>query len=114
MDRVNAHHPFELPEAVGLATVDVSFISLQKVLPNVIKVLDRDGLLITLFKPQFEVGRDQVGKGGIVRDPAIHAAALGRFLCWVLESGLRPRGLVPSPVLGAEGNQEFLVMLRRR
>ena len=111
MERVNAHYPFSLPEKVKLASVDVSFISLEKVLPNVTGLLEDSGLLIVLFKPQFEVGKGEVGKGGIVRDPQLHAKALGRFICWAIEHGLRIRRLTPSPILGAEGNREFLLLL---
>lgn len=112
MDRVNAHYPFELPEKVGLATVDVSFISVLKVLPNVIPWVVPGGDLIVLVKPQFEAERRQVGKGGIVKDPKVHAQVLTRVLVWALDHHLRLRGLVPSPILGTEGNREFLVWVR--
>ena len=111
MERINAHHPIELPEKVNLATMDMSFISVTSVIPNVIGHLTTPGYIIVLFKPQFEAKRDEVGKGGIIRDPQIHARVLGRFIVWITENNLRLRGLVASPILGAEGNKEFLIWL---
>ena len=114
MERVNARYPFTLPELVDLATVDVSFISLEKIVPPVADVVKCGGQLIVLVKPQFEAGRQQVGKGGIVREPLVHAAVLGRFICWAIDHSFRLRGLVASPILGAEGNREFFVLLQKR
>jgi 23S rRNA (cytidine1920-2'-O)/16S rRNA (cytidine1409-2'-O)-methyltransferase len=65
-----------------------------------------------LLKPQFEVGREHVGKGGLVKDPLLHARVLGRFISWAIENGFRLRGIIPSPLLGAAGNREFFVLLR--
>jgi len=113
MERVNARHPFTLPEPVDLATVDVSFISLEKVVPSVSTLVKDGGHLIVLVKPQFEAGKRQVGKGGLVKDPLVHAAVLGRFICWAVDHSFRLGGLVASPILGAEGNKEFLVLLRK-
>jgi 23S rRNA (cytidine1920-2'-O)/16S rRNA (cytidine1409-2'-O)-methyltransferase len=112
MERVNARYPFSLPEPVDLATIDISFISLEKVVPNIAKLVKPAGKLICLVKPQFEVGRDQVSKGGVVKDPLLHAHALGRFISWAVEKGLRMGGLIPSPILGASGNREFFVLLK--
>ena len=78
MDRTNARHLEQLPEPVDLATIDVSFISLKLILPAVIGWLRPGGQIVALIKPQFEAGREQVGKGGVVRDPAIHRAVLER------------------------------------
>jgi len=111
MENVNAHYPFSLPERVEIVTADVSFISLEKIIPNVTSVLEDEGILVVLFKPQFEAGKNQVGKGGVVRDPNVHASALGRFICWAIEYRLRIRGLIPSPILGASGNREFFLLL---
>jgi 23S rRNA (cytidine1920-2'-O)/16S rRNA (cytidine1409-2'-O)-methyltransferase len=111
MERVNAHHHFELPEKVNLATMDLSFISVTKVIPNVVENLLPTSYIIVLFKPQFEAERDEVGKGGIIKDPQTHARALGRFIVWITENNLRLRDLVASPILGAEGNKEFLIWL---
>ena len=111
MEKVNAHYPFELAEGVDVATVDVSFISLRQVLPNVLPHLERWGRVVALVKPQFEAQRREVGKGGVVRDPLIHAKVLGRLVRWTAEAGLRLRGITPSPILGAAGNREFFLHL---
>ena len=111
MERVNARHPFELPEMVDLATVDVSFISLTKLLPSVMEHVRPSRPIVALVKPQFEALRREVGKGGVVRDPAIHAAVLARLIAWVVDHGLRLRGLTPSPLLGSAGNREFFLLL---
>jgi len=111
MERVNAHYPFSLPEKVNIATIDLSFISLTKVIPNVVDHLTQPGYIIVLFKPQFEARRQEVGKGGIIKDPQVHALVLGRFIVWAINHDLRLRGLVASPILGAEGNKEFLIFL---
>ena len=111
MERVNAHHPFSLPEKVNIATVDLSFISVTKAIPNIVNHLTQPGSIIVLLKPQFEARREEVGKGGIIKDPQIHALVLGRFITWITDHDLRFRGLVASPILGAEGNKEFLILL---
>jgi len=113
MERVNAHYPFLLPEPVSLATVDVSFISVRKVIPNILAWIKEPAWLIVLVKPQFEAPRSQVKKGGIVKDPLVHAQVLGSVANWAIHSGLRVAGLVPSPILGTEGNREFFLLLRR-
>jgi 23S rRNA (cytidine1920-2'-O)/16S rRNA (cytidine1409-2'-O)-methyltransferase len=113
MERVNARYPFTLPELADLATLDVSFISLEKVVPAVADVVRGSGRLIALVKPQFEAGRRQVGKGGLVKDPLVHAAVLGRFICWAVDRGFGLEGLVASPIFGADGNREFFVLLRK-
>ena len=111
MERVNAHHPFSMPEKVNIATMDLSFISVTKVIPNLISHLAKPGYIIVLLKPQFEAERKEVGKGGIIKDPQIHARVLARFISWITQHDLRLRGLVTSPILGAEGNREFLILL---
>jgi 23S rRNA (cytidine1920-2'-O)/16S rRNA (cytidine1409-2'-O)-methyltransferase len=111
MERINAHHPFALSEKVNIATIDLSFISVTQVIPNVVVHLAQPGCLIVLFKPQFEAKRKEVGKGGIIKDPQIHALVLGRFIAWITDHSLRLRGLIASPILGAEGNKEFLIYL---
>ncbi len=112
MERVNARYLTSLPEPVQLATVDVSFISLTLILPRVREWLTPDGAVIALIKPQFEAGRDQVGKGGVVRDPAVHRQVLYRVLRWAEGHGLAPRGLIRSPLVGPAGNVEFLAWLQ--
>jgi len=112
MERVNARYPIPLPEKVDLATIDLSFISVEKVIPSVAQLLKDDGYLLVLIKPQFEAKRSEVGKGGIVKQATIHALVLGRFIAWVVDHGFRLGGLVASPILGASGNREFFVLLR--
>jgi len=96
MDRVNARYPISLPEKVDLATIDLSFISVEKVLPSVAKLLKDDGCIIVLVKPQFEARREEVGKGGVIKQPIVHARVLGRFIAWLTEYGFRLGGLVAS------------------
>lgn len=112
MERTNARYPIPLPEKVDLATIDLSFISVRKVIPSVVKLLKDNGYIVALFKPQFEVERREVGKGGVIKEPQLHATVLGRFIAWVVEHGYRLRGLVASPILGAEGNKEFFLLLK--
>ncbi|MBI4313079.1 MAG: TlyA family RNA methyltransferase [Chloroflexi bacterium] len=111
MERLNARYPFDLPQLVDLATVDVSFISLALVLPSVAQHVKPGEDIIALVKPQFEAQRGQVGKGGVVRDVRVHAEVLARVIVWAVEHGFRLRGLTPSPLLGDAGNREFLLWL---
>ena len=111
MERVNARYPISLPERVDLVTVDLSFISVEKVLPPVAGLLKDGGTIVVLVKPQFEAGRKEVGKGGVIREPAVHALVLGRFIAWMVGHGFRLKGLVASPVTGAAGNREFFVLI---
>ncbi len=108
MDRTNARYLERLPEEVDLATVDVSFISLKLILPAVTGWLRPGGRIVALIKPQFEAGRRQVGKGGVVRDPAIHRAVLEDLTAWAQTQGLTLLGLIRSPITGPAGNAEFL------
>jgi 23S rRNA (cytidine1920-2'-O)/16S rRNA (cytidine1409-2'-O)-methyltransferase len=98
----------EIGEQVDLITMDVSFISVTLILPAVTPLLRAGGRMVILVKPQFEAGRGQVGKGGIVRDPEVHRAACERVETAVREAGFRTV-LMDSPILGAEGNKEFLL-----
>ena len=109
-EQVNARHlaPGDIPELCSLAVFDVSFISVTMIVPAVVPVLQPNGEMIILAKPQFEVGKRQVGKGGIVRDPALHLEACRRVQATVEELGFRTE-LMDSPILGAEGNREFLL-----
>jgi len=113
MERTNVRHLRELPEPIHLATVDVSFISLTLVLPRIRDWLVPGGAVIALIKPQFEAGRTQVGKGGVVRDPSIHRQVLHHILTWAGQNGLPPQGLIRSPITGPAGNVEFLALLIR-
>jgi 23S rRNA (cytidine1920-2'-O)/16S rRNA (cytidine1409-2'-O)-methyltransferase len=112
MERVNARYPISLPERVDLVTIDLSFISVEKVIPSVAKLLKDDGYLLVLIKPQFEAKRREVGKGGIIKQPLVHARVLGRFINWMVGRGFRLGGLIASPILGASGNREFFALLR--
>ena len=112
MDRLNARYPIPLPEKIDLATLDLSFISVKKVIPSVAKLLKDKGYLLVLIKPQFEAKRGEVGKGGVIKEPLLHATVLGRFIAWMVEYGFRLKGLVASPILGSSGNKEFFVLLK--
>lgn len=111
MDRTNARYLERLPEPVALAVVDVSFISLRLILPRVIGWLQpgtAESRIVALIKPQFEAGREQVGKKGVVRDPAVHRAVLEELTGWANAGGLSLEGLIRSPITGPAGNVEFL------
>ena len=112
LDRVNARYPIDLPEKVDLVTIDVSFISVKKVIPAVACLLKDGGSLVVLIKPQFEARRGEVGKGGVIKRPIIHARVLGRYIAWMIENKYRLVDLVASPVPGASGNREFFVLMR--
>ena len=111
LERTNARNTFELPELVDAITIDVSFISLKLILPEVIKHLKSSGLIIALVKPQFESEKYEVGKGGVIKDPFVHARILGRFIIWLSKSELRLKNLIPSILAGTTGNKEFFVLL---
>ena len=110
IERVNARDLDSFPERVSLVVADLSFISLEKVLPAVRQAAP-EGEVVALFKPQFEVGKGEVGKGGIVRDPLIVGAALERFRTWCGRNGYQVAGEAASELTGAEGNQEFFFHL---
>jgi 23S rRNA (cytidine1920-2'-O)/16S rRNA (cytidine1409-2'-O)-methyltransferase len=113
-EQFNARHMVlaDLGEPVRLAVMDLSFISLTKVLPAVFSVLAEDGNVVCLIKPQFELRREDVGKGGIVRDEALHQRAIDKIRRFVTEEqGRQWRGLIPSPITGTDGNQEFLAWI---
>jgi 23S rRNA (cytidine1920-2'-O)/16S rRNA (cytidine1409-2'-O)-methyltransferase len=98
-----------VPESIDIAVIDVSFISLEKVVPSILKFFKPGSELVALIKPQFEVGREQVGKGGIVRDEAARKAAVDRVTDFIRGLGLEVKGIVPSPITGQDGNVEFLI-----
>ena len=102
----------DFAERFGLSVCDVSFISATLIIPSIVPLVDERGEMVILVKPQFEVGRDQVGKGGIVREPQLHQAACDRVREAVEALGFRTE-LMESPILGAEGNREFLLYGRR-
>ena len=113
-EKVNARYltTEDFDEPVAFASIDVSFISLELILPAVKTFLD--GELVALIKPQFEVGKRDVGKGGIVRDIEKRTAAVDRVVAFARENGFEPRGVIESPVRGAEGNVEYLMYARTR
>jgi 23S rRNA (cytidine1920-2'-O)/16S rRNA (cytidine1409-2'-O)-methyltransferase len=113
-EQFNARHmvPEDIGEVARLAVMDLSFISLTKVLPAVFSVLAEDGGIVCLIKPQFELRREDISKGGIVRDPSLHQQAIDKIRCFVTgEHGCEWRGLIPSPITGMDGNQEFLAWI---
>ncbi len=112
LEGINARHLAAdgLPERCDLITVDVSFISLLQVVPALLPHLRPEGLLLALIKPQFEVGRAAVGKGGIVRDKAVRRQVIDERVEGLAALGLQPRGVIDSPVAGAEGNVEALAL----
>ncbi len=112
MERTNARYVTHLPEPIQLATVDASFISLRLLLPVMRGWLAPGGHIIALIKPQFEAGKGEVGKGGVVRDPAVHRRVLTALLTWAEAEGLGNRALLASPLLGPKGNREFLWWLQ--
>ena len=115
LERRNARDldPAWLPGRVDLVTIDVSFISLRLVLPGVPAVLRPGADIVALVKPQFEAGRHEVGKGGLVKDPAVHQAVQDRVADAARHCGLTPVAFTPSPITGATGNQEFLLHLKQ-
>ncbi len=112
MDRTNARYVESLPEPIDLSVIDASFISLRLILPAVLKWLRAQAQIVALIKPQFEAGRDRVGKGGVVRDPEIHADVLRSIGQVARELGCSPIDLIRSPIEGPAGNVEFLIWLR--
>ena len=102
-----------IPEAVDLIVCDASFIGLAKVLERPLTLAAPDARLMALIKPQFEVGRESVGKGGVVRDSALHASACADVATWIAAQGWTVEGIVPSPITGPEGNVEFLIAANR-
>jgi 23S rRNA (cytidine1920-2'-O)/16S rRNA (cytidine1409-2'-O)-methyltransferase len=117
MERINARTltPDDLPgdaRSFDIVAVDVSFISLRHILPVIPPLLAAAGDVVALVKPQFEAGREEVGKGGIIRDPDVHARVVDEVVAAADRLGLRRAGLIPSPIEGMEGNREFLLHLR--
>ncbi|HZD11050.1 MAG TPA: TlyA family RNA methyltransferase [Candidatus Binatia bacterium] len=112
MERTNARYLEVLPEPVSLVVIDVSFISLRLILPAVKGWLAEGGEIVALVKPQFEAGREQVGKGGVVRDPAVHRQVTSDLWEWTAQRQLGPQDVIRSPIEGGAGNEEFLLWLQ--
>jgi 23S rRNA (cytidine1920-2'-O)/16S rRNA (cytidine1409-2'-O)-methyltransferase len=115
LEKTNIRHlkPHDVKEKIGGAVIDVSFISLKLVIPPVSDLLTEDAFIIALIKPQFEVGKGQVGKGGVVRDPTLHEEVTHDLSCFFEGLGWRDMGHVASPILGPKGNREFFIYLKR-
>ena len=114
-ERTNARHltADHVPEPIGLIVCDASFIALAKVLATPLGFAAPTARLVALVKPQFEAGREEVGKGGVVRDPAVHARVCAAAAAWIEAEGWTVAGIVPSPITGPEGNVEFLLAAHR-
>jgi len=104
----------QVQELVDICVIDVSFISLTLILPNAFALLKPDGVILALIKPQFELQRPDVGKGGIVRDPLLHQKAQDKIVAFVDDLGHVVGGIAPSAIKGADGNQEFFACIRKR
>ena len=115
LEKTNIRHvkPGDIKGPIDGAVVDVSFISLRLVVPPVSDLLERNAFIIALIKPQFEVGKGQVGKGGVVRDPVLHQRVVSQLTEFFEELGWSAQGPIPSPLLGPKGNREFLIYLSR-
>ena len=111
-EEVNARHlaPSDFKDKFDLITIDVSFISLTKILPALVPLLTRSGRIIALIKPQFEVGKGEVGKGGIVKDPSQHQRVITKVNAAAESFGVKVSGVIESPIKGADGNVEFLAL----
>ncbi len=103
----------DVPHLVSIVTIDVSFISLRHILPALPPFLEPAHDVVALVKPQFEAGKDEVGRDGVVRDPLVQATVIGRVAWWAVNHGLRVRGLTTSPLLGPAGNREFFLLLEK-
>jgi 23S rRNA (cytidine1920-2'-O)/16S rRNA (cytidine1409-2'-O)-methyltransferase len=114
IERKNIRHlDFEtLSQLVDLVTIDVSFISLKKVVPEILKFMKKDARILALIKPQFEVGRRNVGKKGVVRDPDLHAGVIEDLIEFFAKMRLIHEFVIPSPILGPKGNREFFISLK--
>jgi 23S rRNA (cytidine1920-2'-O)/16S rRNA (cytidine1409-2'-O)-methyltransferase len=113
---VNARHLTvnHIPEPVDMVVCDASFISLTKVLPASLGLVKSGGMLAALIKPQFEVGKGQVGKGGVVRDPELHQAVQDDIAAWLAnDMGWQVHGITESSITGPEGNREFIIAARK-
>jgi len=115
LERKNIRYlkPQEIGERVDLVVIDTSFISVEKFLPNLIPMVREGGEIVALLKPQFEVGKGEVGKGGVVRDKRKHREVLDRISRFSESIGLEVRGTVESPLPGPKGNREFFIYLQK-
>ena len=116
IERTNIRHmpAGSLPQAVDLVTIDVSFISLRIVVPSVVKFMRNEAKIIPLIKPQFEVGKEYVGKGGVVRDLQLHEAVIADLTAFFSQQKFQATSVIPSPIKGPKGNREYFVCLIRQ
>ncbi len=114
MERTNARQlcPTDLPEPIDLAVIDAAFISLRLLIPPLLPLFKDSAAIMALIKPQFEVGKGQVGKGGVVRDEALHQQVIADTIAFAARLSLTNTGVCASPILGPKGNKEFLIYLR--
>ncbi|MGI8432209.1 MAG: TlyA family RNA methyltransferase, partial [Chthoniobacterales bacterium] len=114
-EKLNARHLSreQISEPIELCVIDVSFISLTLILPNAFELLTPDGVILALIKPQFELARADVSRGGIVREPELHAKAQEKIVAFSATLGARVGGLFPSTITGTDGNQEFFICLQK-
>ncbi len=115
MERMNIRSmpEYMIKEPVDIVTIDVSFISLKIVVPAVLKFMKNSACMICLIKPQFEIGKGKVGKGGVVRDPVLHERVIEELCKFFTENNLTCSSVLPSPILGPKGNKEFLIHLKK-
>ena len=115
LEKINARQLSreQIPEPIDLCAIDVSFISLTLILPNAFALLTPNGVILALIKPQFELARGEIGRGGIVRDPRLHDRAQQKIATFASEMGARVEGIAPSIITGADGNQEFFICLQK-
>ncbi len=113
MEKTNLRHLDELPELVDLVTLDLSFISVLKVIPTIKKLMKPEAHLIVLIKPQFEARREQVGKGGIIKDPKVHEEVIHNIVRGITQEGFSYLGVTDSPITGTDGNKEFLAYFKK-
>jgi 23S rRNA (cytidine1920-2'-O)/16S rRNA (cytidine1409-2'-O)-methyltransferase len=113
MERTNARYVERLPDPIALIVIDVSFISLTKVLPVVVNWLAPGGKIVALVKPQFEADRGEVADGGVIIDPVVHERVIAKIRDFLPSVGLAHGATVPSPILGMEGNKEFFMLAER-
>ena len=113
MERTNARYltAADFEDLIDFAVIDASFISLKLLIPPLLPLFRKQITILALIKPQFEVGRGKVGKGGVVRDPALHQEVIDGITVFCKTLGLQSRGVTPSPILGPKGNREFLIHL---
>jgi len=114
LEKVNVKHGLELDEKIDLAMIDVSFISVKHILINVFKNLKEDGKVVSLIKPQFEVGKENISKGGIVKDSVLRKKALEDIYCWCEENGIYVTNFCHSPISGKTGNIEYFYLLEKK